>query len=165
MKYRIAIREDLNKIIQLKNKVKVHNKEIQLDIWQNGYPFDDMIAEDIKKGHARIIEDENQNIIAFTSFENSNEAYPNENLPLNYMTFSRFMVDCDIHNQGIGTFFIQQLIAEAKAKNQSGLFITVDFFNDSAIHLYKKMGFYKVGTVRIPQAKFILDSYQLKFTK
>lgn len=162
MNYRIATIEDLKSIILLKDAVKSNNKKIKLDIWKNGYPSNELILSDIQKGHARVVE-EKGHIIAFTSFQSSNEEYPNENIPEDFLTFSRLMVQSNRQNCGIGTFFLQHLMQEAQSQHQRGLFITVDSFNKSAIHLYKKMVFQRKGTVQIPQATLILDSYEFIF--
>ena len=161
--YRKAIMKDLPEIMQLKNKVKAHNADIQLDIWNGDYPQQDLVAKDIQHHCARVLETESGKIIAFTCFQPTEKEYPNTNYPANRMTFSRLMVDCDIQGQGIGTYFINHLIQETKSNQKEGMIITVDYFNDSAIHLYKKFGFKKIGDIRIPQAKYKLDVYSLSF--
>ena len=161
--YRKATMQDLPEIMQLKNKVKAHNAAIQLDIWQGDYPQQDLVAEDIQHQCARILETEAGQIIGFTCFQPTEHEYPNATYPANRMSFSRLMVDCDMQGQGIGTYFIEHLIQETKSNQKDGMIITVDYFNNSAIHLYKKFGFEKTGTIRIPQAKYRLDVYSLSF--
>ena len=162
-RYKIATSEDLSDILQLKNKVKEHNNKIHLDIWQKDYPSKNLIMEDIQNQRARILVDSSKKVIAFSCLQPTEFEYSEADFPKSYMTFSRLMVDCDLQGQGIGTFFIEELIKESKAKQKQGMIITVDFFNDSAIHVYKKFGFEKLGVLSIPQAKYILDVYSLKF--
>ena len=160
--YRNATIHDLEAIIQLKNQVKQHNKEIQLDIWQNDYPNKTLLEEDIQNQTGRILETADHKIIAYASLEKTQQEYGNEAFGTTpSLSFSRLMVDNTMHNQGIGTTFIQHMISETRNQNIHQMAITVDSFNENAIHLYKKLGFEKTGTLHFSKAKFILDKYVL----
>ncbi|MEO1889523.1 MAG: ribosomal protein S18-alanine N-acetyltransferase [Cycloclasticus sp.] len=54
-------------------------------------------------------------------------------------------VDPAFKRQGLGRFFLNEVIAAAKSKNADCVFLEVRPSNVAAIELYKKMGFKKIG--------------------
>ena len=161
--YRTASLEDLQAILELLDKVKAHNKIIDLKIWQKDYPNATFIVNDLKDACGRVIEDEDGKILAYTAFVKTDEEYGVDAFSLRYlMTFSRLMVNPETQGQGIGYFFIQQLINETRMIDGSGLAITVDDFNERAVNLYKKFGFTKTGIYRIDELDVTLDKYLLR---
>lgn len=54
-------------------------------------------------------------------------------------------IDPAYHNQGYGSFFMNDLIQSARAERANDLFLEVRVTNQPAIKLYKKMGFTVIG--------------------
>ena len=161
MNYRTAKGEDLEEILLMKNEVKKRIEEENLPIWLDGYPFDDMIAEDIQLGYGRIVEEEGK-ILAYACFHPADFEYPPHTfLKDNVQSFGRVMVRSGYTNRHIGAFLISSMIEEAKTLSVEGLGILVDSFNVKALGLYKKYGFQKEGSKQFPYA--YLDIYGLYF--
>jgi len=47
--------------------------------------------------------------------------------------------------QGLGSWLMQWLTAQARARNQRNLWTLVSAFNASAIHFYQSQGFVQIG--------------------
>ena len=161
MVYRIATQIDISQIINVKNRVKQRVIDENLPIWQNGYPLDEFIIEDIENQYGRVVEIDGT-IVAYAVFLPSVIEYEDylPNLE-NKHSFGRVMVDNNYTGKGIGRFLIQNMINEAKILNNSGMIITADECNIKATNLYKSFGFKKIGEKQFPYA--YLTIYELIF--
>ena len=74
MKYEVATLNDLNEIIEMKNKVKERIVKENLPIWKDGYPLDSMIIDDINSKEGRIIRI-NDEIVAYSCFHHASKEY------------------------------------------------------------------------------------------
>lgn len=63
MKFRPTTYEDLNQVMTIINQAIQYFKEHNIDQWQDGYPNEDTIIQDIKNNEAYVLED-NGNVIA-----------------------------------------------------------------------------------------------------
>lgn len=161
MDYRVAEVKDYSEIIKIKNEVKDRIIKENLPIWLNGYPLDEMILEDIKKGYGRVIVAE-ENIIAYACFHPAIEEYPIDTFKRkNLQSFGRVMVKDAFLGKHVGSFLIESMIEEAKKMQVEGLGILADACNFKAIRLYEKYGFKKEGSRQFPYA--YLDVYGLYF--
>lgn len=160
--YKIAKKEHLDEIIKMKNEVKQKVIEEQLPIWQNGYPQDELLFEDIELGYGRIIE-VNGNIVAYASFYPALYDYDPGTFPNDHvMSFGRIMTKVSERNKGYASALIKEMIEETKKKNLPGMGILVDDFNKKALSIYLKFGFKYIGTGTFPWA--VLDIYYLTFS-
>lgn len=160
MKYRIAKMEDVRAVLAMRDEVK---KRIILDglpIWLDGYPSDELIITDIKKGYGRVIVEEN--VLAYASCYPSIEDYPEDTFQKkNLLSFGRIMVCTAYLGKHCASLLVSEMIKEAKNQFYSGMGILVDACNQRAIHLYQKYGFVKEGSRQFPYA--YLDIYSLSF--
>ena len=161
MIYKVAAKEDLSSILAMKNRVKERIIKANLPMWLNGYPYDDMIIDDINHNHGRVILLNNK-IVAYAVLYPSAYDYEGEidDLEDRY-SFGRVMVDEGYTGLGIGRFLIESIINEVKEKNQRGMIITGDDFNTKAMNLYKSVGFVKIGEKQFPYA--YLSIFKLDF--
>ncbi len=160
--YRKAALSDLEAIISLKDLVKKDIITSGLDIWQKDYPDHEILKGDITCGYGRIV-CLNGTIISYmalipTDIDYGRGFYHDYRL----LSFSRIMTSPKYRNLGYGKMMISQAIEEAKSE-YDGLGITVDNINLRAVSLYRSFGFYKVGSIRIKEAKNVLDKYVLLF--
>ncbi|MDE5856615.1 MAG: GNAT family N-acetyltransferase [Anaeroplasmataceae bacterium] len=161
MRYRIAEHKDLEEIIQMKNEVKKRIIEENLPIWLDGYPFDEMILEDIEKGYGRVIE-EDEKIVGYACFHPAEVEYPPHTFKKeNLQSFGRVMVKEGFVGKHYGSYLVKSMIEEAKLMNVEGLGILADACNTKAVRLYEKYGFQKEGSGQFPYA--YLDIYGLYF--
>lgn len=159
--YKIATLDDLNEIIKMKNDVKKKVIEENLPIWQNGYPQDELIKEDIENDFGRIIVVDNE-IVSFATYHPASYEYDNGTFPCDdVMSFGRVMTKVNKTKHGYASILIDEMIKETKEKGYSGLGILVDSFNKKALSIYIKHGFRYLKTSPFPWA--VLDVYYLDF--
>lgn len=161
MEYKIAIKENINEIIKMKNIVKQRIIKQNLPIWKNNYPLDEMIIEDINNNEGRIVVIDNK-IVAYAVFHHASKEYDKNTFKKeNVYSFGRLMVLDGYIGKHIGDFLVKSMIEEAKYLKVEGMGILVDACNIVAVNLYKKYGFEKEGENQFPYA--YLDIYGLYF--
>ena len=153
--------KDLEVVLALKNQVKARVIAENLPIWQDGYPQDQLIAEDFPLGFGRVVEIDGQ-IVAYATFHPADYEYPKDTFKSNnVMSFGRVMVANDFVGKHVGSFLVKNMIAEAKTLGYDGVGILVDDFNTRATQLYYHLGFVKEGHDTFPWAE--LDILTLYF--
>lgn len=161
MIYRVATKEDINEILIMKNLVKQRVIDQNLPIWQNGYPLDSMIIEDVEHSCGRVVELDGE-IVAYAVFHHCSCDYePNTFKKNNLQSFGRVMVKNGYTGKHIGDFLVSSMINEAKSMDVEGMGITADACNTRAVNLYTKYGFKKEGESQFPYA--YLDIFGLYF--
>ena len=161
MEFLIASIDDFTAIIEMKNRVKQRIINKNLPMWLNGYPYDELIIEDLNNNYGRIIKLDGK-IVAYAAFYPSISDYEGEIDDINdRYSFGRVMVDDGYTGLGIGKFLVTNLINEAKSLTNKGMIITGDDFNTTAINLYTKLGFRKIGEKQFPYA--YLSIFKLDF--
>lgn len=157
--YKVAKKEDLNEIILMKNDVKEKVIKENLPIWQNGYPQDELIDEDIDNGFGRVLVVDNE-IVSYATYHPALYEYDKGTFPIDdVMSFGRVMTKVTKTKQGFATKLIEEMIKETKEKKIPGLGILVDDFNKKALNIYLKFGFQYLKTSEFPWA--VLDVYYL----
>lgn len=152
MKYQIASKNQINDIINMKNRVKQRIINQNLPMWLNGYPLDEYIIEDIENNYGRVVI-VGEVVAAYAAFYPANTEYNDELDDLNQRySYGRVMVDDFFLGQGIGRFLVEKMLNEAKSLGYKGMMITGDDFNTKAITLYKSLGFKKIGEKQFPYA-------------
>lgn len=160
--YQIATKSSLDEIISLKNDVKKKVIEEQLPIWQNGYPEDELIIEDIEKGYGRVLIVDNQ-IVSYASYYPALYDYDPGTFPRDdIMSFGRVMTKVTETNKGYANSLIDEMIKETKQNNIPALGLLVDSFNKRALNIYLKKGFKYIRTDTFPWA--VLDIYYLELS-
>lgn len=159
--YRVATFDDFDEIIRMKNDVKQRVIDENLPIWQNGYPQDELIKEDIENEFGRVLIVDGK-IVSYATYhpalyEYDKGTFPNDNV----MSFGRVMTKVTETTKGYASLLIKKIIEETKKNNISGLGILVDSFNKKALNVYLKFGFKYIGTDSFPWA--VLDKYYLVF--
>lgn len=152
MEYKKAKMSQLEEIIKLKNEVKQRVIKEGLPIWQNGYPLDEMIVEDIENEEGRIVIIDNK-IVAYSCFHHAIKEYGKGVFKKdNVQSFGRLMVSDLCVGKHVGDFLVRSMIEESKTLGVEGMGILVDECNIKAYSLYKKYGFKKEGAQQFPYA-------------
>ncbi len=162
MIYRNATLKDLNQIIMMKERVKERIIKVNLPIWMDGYPKNNLLEEDIINNDARVIELDGK-IIAYSMLCESEKIYAEDNIfdTKDLYSFGRVMVDDGYTGLGVGRFLVSNMINESKQKQMKGMKITADSCNIKALNLYKSLGFKKEGEHQFEYA--YLEIYGLYF--
>lgn len=74
-KYRLAQLRDLPQIMQIIAQAQQSLKELGIDQWQNGYPSESIIKNDIEKGHAYIVFEKEHVVATFALVFNYEPTY------------------------------------------------------------------------------------------
>ena len=152
MEYKKAKMSQLEEIIKLKNEVKQRVIKEGLPIWQNGYPLDEMIVEDIENEEGRIVIIDNK-IVAYSCFHHAIKEFGIGVFKKdNVQSFGRLMVSDLCVGKHVGDFLVRSMIEESKTLGVEGMGILVDECNIKAYSLYKKYGFKKEGAQQFPYA-------------
>ena len=152
MEYKKAKMSQLGEILKLKNEVKQRVIKEGLPIWQNGYPLDEMIVEDIENEEGRIVIIDNK-IVAYSCFHHAIKEYGKGVFKKdNVQSFGRLMVSDLCVGKHVGDFLVRSMIEESKTLGVEGMGILVDECNIKAYSLYKKYGFKKEGAQQFPYA-------------
>lgn len=157
--YKVATIDDLEEILTVKNEVKEKVIKENLPIWQNGYPQNELIKEDIEHGFGRILLVNNE-IVSYATYHPALYEYDKGTFPLDdVMSFGRVMTKVQEVKKGYATILIEKMIEETKENKIPGLGILVDDFNKKALNIYLKFGFKYLKTSNFPWA--VLDVYYL----
>lgn len=152
MEYKKAKMSQLDEIIKLKNEVKQRVIKEGLPIWQNGYPLDEMIIEDIENNEGRIVVIDNK-IVAYSCFHHAIKEYGIGVFKKdNVQSFGRLMVSDLCVGKHVGDFLVRSMIEESRTLGVEGMGILVDECNIKAYSLYRKYGFRKEGAQQFPYA-------------
>lgn len=149
---------DLKECQNLKNQVVQRLINEGIPIWNDEYPNNDCIKEDVLKGYARILKKEDE-IIAFAALMAADEEFGKGVFEKNTASFSRLMVKSTFLHQGIGSYFVNCLTKEAKQMGYKALGILVHDINEKAKTMYAKLGFDFLGKRQFEFGEFLL--YQL----
>lgn len=152
MEIRLAFPNEVEAIMQLIEEAKNCLAEAGSTQWQNGYPNEEVIIDDIISGQAYVALDEGD-LLAYAAVTKSpEEAYEAiydgnwEGKEAEYLVFHRIAVASDVQGQGIAQTFLEGLIEG---------FDYVDFRSDTHAknkamqHIFEKLGFKQVGKVPV----------------
>ncbi len=159
LNYLVARKADTAECQSLKNEVVEQLINEGLKIWNDEYPSDSLIAEDISSNTGRVIKYQNEIIayanLSFVKEEFGEEIFSKQNL----YCFSRFMVKGKYRGKHVATYFIQAMLKEIKYKGGLGCGIMVHPVNKRAIQMYEKIGFRFEKKAQYPYGEFITYSY------
>ena len=151
MELRTAAPEDLGKIMELIDQAKAFLKRNGVDQWQNGYPDQTCIEEDIRKGRGYLcIQD--QDVVGYVCIDFEGEpAYDTLDgkwLSIQpYVVVHRLALDASVRGRGLASQVFEA--AECLARLRGVHSFKVDTDNDNQImkHLLEKNGFQFCGTI------------------
>ena len=125
MNCRKADMKDLNEMMDIVRQAQQDLKELKVDQWQNGYPNETVLTEDIKKGKAVVIETEH--VLGFMVVSMNDETTYD---PLKtwkkeeYLVLHRFAVHKEVQRQGVASRMIEE--AKKMAVSQNIFSIRID---------------------------------------
>ena len=151
MEIRLAFPNEVAQVMTVIEDAKAVIAAYGSDQWQNGYPNEEVIIDDILKGHAYVALNDEGTIVAYAAAIYGNEeAYnaiydgqwrtPNQD----YVTFHRIAVSKDHQGQGVAQTFLQGLI---EGFDQKDFRCDTHEKNNVMQHLLTKLGYVYCGKV------------------
>ena len=156
---RLAGMQDFEKICQLiEDAVRVMNENMILQ-WDELYPSQKIIRDDILNNQMYLGEIEKQIACVFVLNQHCDEQYNSgewKYTESSFMVIHRLCVNPEFQNQGVGTRTMQ--IIEDMLKNDGIKAIKLDAFsqNPYALRMYEKLGYAKVGEATWRKGLFYL---------
>ena len=140
MEYLKAKEIDIEQCQKLKKEVIARLDKSGLHIWDEEYPSDELIKEDILFSNARVIKEKDE-IIAYACFDEAVKEF-GENVfkEDNLYSFSRLMVKSGFTGKHVATFLINSMLKEMKELG--------------AIKMYERLGFNLEETKIYPYGEF-----------
>ena len=149
MKLRHTTINDLPEVIEIINQAKLYFKNEGIDQWQDGYPNEDSIINDINQNEAYVLED-NGKILATTMISSNIEPTYNY-IEGNWLQNDKYMVihRIAIHNDQKGKGLAKIIIDEALKLHPHIHSIRIDTHDDnlSMQRFLIKYGFTYCGTI------------------
>lgn len=145
MQFRLAKKQDLNKITNMYKDVVKNMNANGLQIWDETYPFS-FFESDIQSKQLYVLEKDNKIISAVAMCDKhiGENVGKWENVNAKAFYLSRFAVNPDYLKQGIGSFMVIKIKEVAKELGAKYLRLFVVIINKRAIQFYEKNGFRKV---------------------
>lgn len=149
MNFRKATYQDVDEIWEILQFAIQSRKNDGSQQWQNGYPNQDSITEDLENGSAYVIEDEHGILAYGAAIFGIEPAY--NDIQGAWLTNSDYVV---IHRvaaaerskgMGIATRFFNEVEALAKSKNVFSVKVDTNFDNLAMLRIMDKLGYQYCG--------------------
>jgi ribosomal protein S18 acetylase RimI-like enzyme len=154
MKLNPSKQADLPAIMNIIGQAQAHLAAQGIDQWQDGYPGEDQIIQDINNQESFVIVDGSENVMATVVFATRPEiTYQQIDgqwlTPSNatYGVIHRLAVGADYHKMGIAQFIIQDYEVRLKALLADSLRIDTHRQNKGMQHILKKIGYTYCGII------------------
>lgn len=133
MKVRHSNKDDVEYIMMFIHQAQDYFKGQGIDQWQDGYPDDKRIYDDIDLGHSYVLEDNNVLGTMYFALEDDpcyKKIYDGEWLTSDsYAVIHRIVIDHSLKGQNLASILLNYVIAECKNKNVSS--IRIDTHEDN----------------------------------
>ena len=169
MLIRQARYEDIKTILSIVRSAQLSLSELGIDQWQDGYPSEDIITEDVSNGIGYVACAEDGNVVGYEAVVlTGEEAYTQIademwHTSNNYVVVHRLCVDGTLRRKGVaielmafaGDFALQHGISDFRIDTHEG--------NVRMLSLLKKLGFEHVGIIRYDSG--LREAFDLKLNK
>ena len=126
--------------------------------WQDGYPNQEVVKQDIKSNSGYIIIDDNDCVVAYIAVVEGIDPIYEEiegkwayDLP--YVSLHRLVVDQINFVPGLGTWILQNIEPIIKEKSIDLIRVDTNFDNGSMLRVFEKLGYIYCGKVYIRGAE------------
>ena len=159
IEYRIAVPEDLAELCALVQKAIETMIEHHIDQWDERYPDEDILREDIQKGQLYVGIVENQIAVMYVLNQECDEEYAAgqwKYADQPYYVIHRLCVNPAFQNCGVGRETMRHIEKEGLAAGVSVIRLDAFTENPFALRLYESLGYVGVGYVHWRKGKFRL---------
>lgn len=152
MEFRKSVEKDIDEIMKIINEAKLYFKENNINQWQDGYPNEEVILNDIKNKESFVIIENNKVagtvVISFRGEKTYNKIYEGKWLSNNdYAVIHRIAISSEFKGLGIGSIIIQEAQKLAFKRNISSIKIDTQKDNISMQKLLIKNDFKYCGLI------------------
>lgn len=155
MKIRHSTLQDVSRILEIINDAKALLKSIGIDQWQNGYPNQEQIENDIQNEESYVVLNDDETIVATTMFTTQKEPTYKKIIDGNwiideekpYGVIHRLAMSKNYRGQGVAKFVFDYFHDYLKEKNIQSLKIDTHEGNKTMQALIKKMGYEYCGII------------------
>lgn len=154
MKLQLSTSENISKIMQIIDDAKELLASLKIDQWQNGYPNEAQVEQDILNGESYIVLNDENKVIATSMFTiNPEPTYKvidgkwiiNESKV--YGVIHRMAIKKEFRKLGLATFLFDEFHQQLKEKNIESLKIDTHEDNLGMQSLIKKLGYQYCGII------------------
>lgn len=156
--------EDLKFIIQLYKKAIVQMEHCGISQWDDLYPSEEILHQDILKHQMYIGEIDSKIVSVFVLNQEYDEAYNTGNWIYNETSFfivHRLCVDPVVQGKGVGSMTMLLIEDFLRSKGIESIRLDAFSLNPSALKMYEKFGYMRVGLVNWRKGLFYLYEKKL----
>lgn len=168
---RVAHRDDVDTIMRIVGDARRALAELGIDQWQDGYPSQDVILNDICEGIGYVAVDDADTPIAYAAILFTEEpayrqiADEEWNTPDGYVVVHRLCVSHKARRQGLASRMMHHAAALAVQRSIYGFRIDTHEGNTRMLSMLRKLGFQPTGTIYYPSGKRIAFDLKLYLGK
>lgn len=167
MYLRKATLEDQDAIMNIVNQAKLYFKNAGINQWQQGYPNEQSLEEDIQKGRSYVYCDDNNTVCATAALcfgiePDYNKIYDGKwKSNLDYAAIHRVAVSDNLKGRGIAKEFVCEMFKICKQHGLSSVRIDTHEKNISMQKMLAKSGFEYCGIIYLSQNGDARNAYEL----
>ena len=155
MEIRKATPEDIGAMLALFDEARATIARLGINQWQNGYPSQGVVTEDIAQGRAYIITEDGALCGTYVLIEDGEPTYDRiydgawatGNDSRDYLAIHRVAVAVRVRGKGISTAIIDAAAVRARALGRASLRIDTHHGNVVMRRMLEKHGFVCCGTI------------------
>ncbi len=168
MSLHLATRDDLPEIINLYSEAVTQMRADGMDQWDEIYPSEELLAEDVLSGQMYILREEDRIAAAVVLNRLCDPQYALgawEEPDAPAVVVHRLCVNTRVRSRGIAGIVMRDLERIAAADGLA--FIRLDAFpgNAAALALYRREGYRITGEVRFRKEKFLLMEKKISLSQ
>jgi len=156
--------EDINIVVDIYKKAINAMEENGIFQWDNIYPNEEILQEDIQKNQMFLGEIDGKIVSIFVLNQEFDEEYKNGNWNYwrcSFVVIHRFCINANFQNSGIGTKTMNIIEEISKENNIETIRLDTFSLNPYALKMYKKLGYINVGEVLWRKGLFYLYEKKL----
>nr|WP_317631026.1 GNAT family N-acetyltransferase [uncultured Flavobacterium sp.] len=152
-KLRKAVQTDSNLVWEILQEAILKRKNEGSTQWQDGYPNEQVVVNDIANGEGYVVETHENILVAYIvvserpepAFEELKTGWLTFNTP--YLVMHRLAITQNPKIKGLATWILQQVEKIAQSKNITSLKVDTNFDNFAMLHIFKKLDYVYCGEV------------------
>ena len=148
MEIRQAIHNDVDQMMIIVKQAQNDLKQMNVDQWQNGYPNETVLHQDIDLKKAYVAQTDQVTGLMVISYNDETTYDPlNTWMKDSYMVIHRFAVAKEVQRTGVASFMVDQASLMAKEKGMESIRIDTHEKNVRMRRFLEKYGFEERGII------------------